>query len=305
MKKLNRRHFLKTAGLTGAGLAAATLTGWPVAGLIARAQGDMAGQVFSVKKGPVTLHTYVAPENSVLVTTHIIETAKSLVVVDAQFLQSFAKEARGYTDSLKKPIERLILSHAHPDHWLANSAWGDAAFQSTETVAKEVQAALDGGILKQQQANLGPEVDNLVRTPEGSLKAGAITIDGVAFEIEVKNNAEATEQIVIKLPEAKVVILQDLLYSNAHFFPGMDRKNWISILESLRTLKGYDTVLAGHGLPAGLGALDNAIEYLTFANETVEKASSAEEVSAALAKRYPTYGGAFILTFWPQFFKSQ
>jgi hypothetical protein len=56
-------------------------------------------------------------------------------------------------------------------------------------------------------------------------------------------------------------------------------------------------------MPTSLGQLDHAIEYLTFANETVASAKSAEEITNALTKRYPTYQGAFLLSFWQQFFK--
>ena len=172
-------------------------------------------------------------------------------------------------------------------------------------MAKNVQAQIDSGAAAQTAANFGPEGTPAPRAPDGKLQLGARTIDGVAFEFEVRTNAESPEELVIKLPEANAIIIQDLIYNGVHFWPGTDRKNWITILENLRTLKGFDTLLVGHGLPTSRGQIDHAIEYLTFANDTAATAQKAEDISAALAKRYPDYDGGFVLTYWPRFFTAK
>jgi hypothetical protein len=62
--------------------------------------------------------------------------------------------------------------------------------------------------------------------------------------------------LVIKLPEANAIIVQDLLYNGVHFWPGTDRKNWLTVLENFRTLSGYETLLVGHGMPTSMGQID-------------------------------------------------
>jgi glyoxylase-like metal-dependent hydrolase (beta-lactamase superfamily II) len=289
---ISRRQFV---GASGALLAGAAVAGTLTGQVVHAQQTALQGRIVALKKGPVTIHTYVAPEASVQVTSHIIETAKSLVIVDTQFLQSFGKEVRAYADSLKKPISQVILSHEHPDHWYGGNLYKDVPFTSTATVQKNIQAQIDSGAVAANVKTFAPD---------GKLTPGVQTIDGVTLDIEAKLNAESPEQLVIKIPEAGAIIVQDLLYNGLHFFPGLDRKNWLTILESFRALKGFDTVLVGHGLPTNLGQIDHAIEYLTFVNETVANAKTAEDISAALAKRYPAYQGQFLLTFWPLFFKA-
>jgi glyoxylase-like metal-dependent hydrolase (beta-lactamase superfamily II) len=84
----------------------------------------MKGKVTINDRGKAKIHTYAfSPLNS---TTHIIETADGLVVVDAQMTLSDTNEAIAYVRSLTKPIRRLIVSHSHPDHWLGLGEWGDA-----------------------------------------------------------------------------------------------------------------------------------------------------------------------------------
>jgi glyoxylase-like metal-dependent hydrolase (beta-lactamase superfamily II) len=304
MQSVSRRHFLSLLGAIGvvAPLTQSGLDRFVSSAPTLSQGGGTIGQVVIMRRGPVTLHSYVAPEAGFQVTGHVIELPKQLVVVDTQFAQSLAADFRNYVNSLKKPIERVILSHEHPDHWGGNEQFADLPFVSTATIAKNVKASLDGGSVKTLEGMLGKDAPAKPRVPEAKISAGDETIDGVQFSYDIRLNAEAPEQIVIKLPETKTLIVQDLLYTNAHFFPGIDRAGWIKQLESLRTMQGYDLLLVGHGLPAALGELDRGIEYLTFVNETIPKVANAEELTAALVKRYPTYGVRGILSFWGQFF---
>lgn len=260
------------------------------------------GSVFVTRRGPITLHTYVAPDASAQVTSHIIETPNQLVVVDTQFLQVFAQDFRAYVDSIGKPIERVILSHEHGDHWAGATQFTDVPFISTATIAQTVETNLQT-YLQLMKSVIGaenmPETPNL---PEGSLTADAEVIDGIAFEYRVDDNAEAVQHLSIHLPEANVWIVQDLIYNNAHFFPGTDRKNWIATLEGF----GNDTVnddllLVGHGLPTTRGEVQSAIAYLQLADELAADATDGAPVIAALQEAYPTYGGNELLGFWSVF----
>lgn len=301
LNTLTRRNFLQAVGLAGA----ATVSFAPVIGSAwVRAQpAARMGRVFQYERGGVNVHTYIAPEASFLVTSHIIETESSLIVVDAQLLQTFAEEVRTYTDSLGKPIDRVILSHAHPDHFLGANLFSDVPFVSTAAIAEQVQAYIDAGSVAGVAALVGEnEVPPEVHPVSGELELGDLTVDGVTLNIENVTNAEAVDSLVIRIPDAGVVVVQDLIYNNMHFFPGVDRANWITVLEGLRTgLDGYDTVLPGHGLPTTRGELDTAIQYLTLANNAVAETGDADGVTEALQAAYPAYEGAGILQFWTQF----
>src|SRR5205085_10001508 len=90
------------------------------------------GKVTINERGGAKIHTYAfSPTN---VTTHIIETADGLVVIDAQMTIPDTREAIAYTRSLGKPIRRLIISHGHPDHGLGLGEWGDVPTASIADV---------------------------------------------------------------------------------------------------------------------------------------------------------------------------
>lgn len=285
----SRRNFLKSVGLAGGAVAAASFLPAFTGNDRAFAQGSgLNGTVLITLAGPVRIHTYVAPADSVLVTSHIIETENSLVLVDTQFAEPYANEVKSYIEATGKPLDRVYLSHQHQDHWSGGQLY-DVPFITTDAIAAGVEeeiAAGDGGF--------GTPV-----APEGGVTAGTETIDGVTFEFDIINDAEAPEHLLIKLPEAGAIIVQDLAYSDAHAFPLGNNENWITVLDSLRPLAedGYSLMLNGHGLPSGFGQIDQSIEYLNVLSETLASASSGDDVVAALVERYPSYDGAFILSF--------
>ncbi len=70
----------------------------------------------------LTIHAYTNGPDAAGSGTYIIESASSLVLIDAQMLAPFALDYRAYADSLGNPIERVIITHEHADHWLGLGA---------------------------------------------------------------------------------------------------------------------------------------------------------------------------------------
>ncbi|WP_425039774.1 MBL fold metallo-hydrolase [Primorskyibacter sp. S187A] len=289
---LNRRQLITAAASAGVISTAFATTG-KVAQAASHAATPMAGMITIHKLGAVTLHSYTAPEASALVNTHIIETANELHIIDAQFLQSFASEVRAYADSLGKPIKQLYLSHAHPDHLLGAAQFADVPFVTSDAVRADAEASTD--MFEDRKAQFGD--DTPLYMPEGGLGLGATSWGGVAVEIAEIKDAEAANTLTFHIPEAGLVIAQDLLYANAHAFPLGNTPNWIAALEGIRATDDLRLVGAGHGLPASPGALDDAIAYLIFQNEVITSSGDAETAVAALSEAYPGYGGAGLLNF--------
>jgi glyoxylase-like metal-dependent hydrolase (beta-lactamase superfamily II) len=291
--------------MMGTAGAAVAVGGLPSLTRRARAQTPLIGRIVQTLKGDVTVHTYIAPPASFLVTSHIIETPNQLVIVDTQFLQTAARDVLAYAESLGKPIERVILSHAHPDHSSGGNIFADVPFVTTPAIANGVQADLDAGGVQQRAGLVGEsEVPAQPRVPEESLEAGVFEVGGVSFDVQVYDNAEAPQQIVLRLPDHGIVVAQDLIYTNGHAFPGVDRQNWITILNDLRAAGDFDTLLSGHGMPTSPGEITQMIKYLSLADETASNASIAEDVIAALTEAYPGYEVEGILQFWGLFIQS-
>lgn len=290
--QLHRRDVIGLAVGAGAISTAFALTG-RAAHADSHAATPRRGTIAVYRLGPVTLHSYVAPEASAMVTTHIVETATGLQIVDAQFLQAFAAEARAYADSLGKPIERLYLSHAHPDHILGGAEFADIPFVTSDGVLADVEGSR--GLYAKRKEKLGDTT--ALHLPEGGLSLGINTWDGVEVVIAEVTEAEAAHTLTFHIPEAGLLIAQDLLYANAHAFPLGNTANWTAALQAIRATDGLRVLGAGHGLPATPGAVDDAISYLAFQDQAIAASTDADSAIATIAEAYPGYGGKDLLSF--------
>src|SRR5258708_10163433 len=82
----------------------------------AAASGRM-GAILVSQFGPVKIHSYLSPLDGFHVNTQMIEGPTAIVIFDGQLLLPYADEVASYVQTLGKPVERIILSHAHTDHW--------------------------------------------------------------------------------------------------------------------------------------------------------------------------------------------
>ncbi|MCX6635651.1 MAG: MBL fold metallo-hydrolase, partial [Acidobacteria bacterium] len=94
-------------------------------------------RVTKIEKVPgVTLHCLSSGEDGEFVNSVIIETGRALVVIDTMNLIPYSRELRSYADSLGKTIERVLITHAHPDHWFGLDSFKDVpTFAFAETRA--------------------------------------------------------------------------------------------------------------------------------------------------------------------------
>ncbi|MGO7778327.1 MBL fold metallo-hydrolase, partial [Rhizobium johnstonii] len=69
------------------------------------------------RAGDVRIHTFISAftDDNIANATHIIESRNKLVLVDGQFLVPYALQFREYANSIGKEIDRIYLSHRHPD----------------------------------------------------------------------------------------------------------------------------------------------------------------------------------------------
>jgi glyoxylase-like metal-dependent hydrolase (beta-lactamase superfamily II) len=110
------------------------------------------------------LHTFTASEEGWLVTSHIIELPSQLLVVDAQYTLSFAREVVRYATGLNKPLTRLYVTHYHPDHLLGAAAF-DAPLYALESVAGKIDQAGDR-VAREEHEKVGDDIPTVARQPD-------------------------------------------------------------------------------------------------------------------------------------------
>ena len=239
------------------------------------------------RAGDVRIHTFISSftDDNIANATHIIESKNRLVLVDGQFLVPYALQFRQYANSIGKKIERIYLSHRHPDHWFGlGAAFSDipiyALPETIEFLKQDGQASLA------DHWKLGNLVPNSLVIPEETARAGEEIIDGVKYVFDEVVNTEIDFLLTIGLPDVGVFIAQDLIYSGTHLYLTKYMEHWIGILQNM-LLSDYDLFLPGHGFPADKNEVAKNIEYLSVAMGAVGKGLTNDTFKRFMLESFP------------------
>lgn len=260
------------------------------------------GQVTTKTYRSVTIHTYKSPEEGLYVTSQIVETNVGLVVFDAVFHLKHAEDLADYIAGLGKPVNRIVLSHIHPDHWSGLSVLHARFPEAPIYALPEITAYIRQNgqkILDARNKAFGNVVAKTPTLPDHELAVGETTIGGVRFLFERQADGESDWQTIVRLPDAGVVMVFDLVFpAETHMFTVANYyDHWIEILEGLRgdAAKGYDTLMIGHGNPVGFDVIDGNIAYLRKAKEIHAASDGAESYAKALKEAYKgRYGEGWV-----------
>jgi len=242
--------------------------------------------------GKVTIHTYTSPPDGWLVNTHILEGPTNLVIFDGQLMKAYADEVGAYASRLGKPVERIIVSHGHPDHWsgleVLAPRFPQAEVHALPGVTEFLRAFGEFALGKFQQS-FGDKVATRLTVPSRAISAGAQTFDGARLEIREYLDAESNVQLVALLPDQQIMLAFDLVFApRDHAFtlvPNFD--NWVTILETLKAMPGYDTILIGHDVPTDRSAFDATIAYLKRAKAIHATSKDGQSYASALKAAFP------------------
>jgi glyoxylase-like metal-dependent hydrolase (beta-lactamase superfamily II) len=250
------------------------------------------GAILVNQFGPVKIHSYLSPADGLQVNTQMIEGPNAVVIFDGQLLLPYAAEAASYAQTLGKPLDRIILSHAHTDHWgglqVLTEHFPRARVFALDGIADQVRtrgpARLDG-----LRRTYGDKAATKITVPTETITEGPQQIDGITYDFKRFVDAESDLQLAALLPEQKVLMAFDLVFSpNQHAFTGANHfDHWMRVLESLKALEGYDTIIIGHDTPVDRSAIDTTMTYVKRAKEIHAASADAKTYSENLKAAFP------------------
>src|SRR5467141_353672 len=256
------------------------------------AASDRMGAILVSQFGPVKIHSYLSPADGFHVNTQMIEGPTAVVIFDGQLLLPYAGEVAAYVQALGKPVDRIILSHAHTDHWsglqVLNERSPDARVFALGGIADQLhargQARLDSF-----RPIYGDRIATKVTVPTETIAEGVQRIDGITYDFKRFVDAESDLQLAALLPEQKVLMAFDLVFSpNQHAFTGANHfDHWMIVLESLKALQGYDTITIGHDTPVDRSAIDSTMTYVKRAKAIHSVSADAKTYSENLKAAFP------------------
>lgn len=248
----------------------------------------------------VTVHTYTASENGALVNTHIIETDAHLILVDTQFILPYAQEVKNFVASLNKPIERIIISHGHPNHWFGTAVFKGEKVYAIQEVLSEIQETGPAAIERNKPV-LGDLIPEQAVMPTLVLPEGDFTIDGVTIRVTKIADTESGFITTLELVEQGVIITQDIVYNGVHLFVAQQElENWKAVLANLNN-RQWKLVLPGHGLPTTNAVFEQMTDYLNLAQETLDKVEAFSQYKAAVMAGFPDHKGELLIDLNEQF----
>ncbi len=196
------------------------------------------------------------PGDRVAAKSHVIELASQTVLFDVPLTAGYAREVLAVAASLGKPVTRLYISHAHPDHFATAALVGAPSY-----ALAPVKDLIDrsGDVRIQRGYACTPDHAGVPlpasRPVDRAMAAGEEeTLDGARLRFEAVGQAETDTQLAVALPDAGVLITQDVLCNGVHLFLGEHAfEAWQAAITRLDALP-YGVIIPGHGLPRGGGA---------------------------------------------------
>jgi cyclase len=149
-----------------------------------------------------------------------------------------------------KPVTHVINTHPHGDHYLGNVAFGGAKFISSERGRDMVLKTGDDWVRKMERdvrrrfPGTRPVVADITYK-EGTKTA--VVLNGVAFIFWVPQGSHTVGDMLVHLPDDKVLVAGDILVNGV--VPTMrdaNIKNWINTLDELQKVE-VNAFVPGHG----------------------------------------------------------
>jgi glyoxylase-like metal-dependent hydrolase (beta-lactamase superfamily II) len=214
------------------------------------------------------IHIHTSPEPFFFVNSFILESERSLVLVDTQFVLSEAQAVVDRMVVLDKPLAAIFITHPHPDHYngidtvlkrfpaTAVYSTGQTAIGIRETAEpkREYWSPIIG-------ANYPATFSYPTETVSDRQQ---LTIDGIQIEIADLGPAESSDNTMILLPQAGAAVVSDTVYNGVHPWLAEGRsQKWLQALKTAAArLDGLTTLYAGHGRSGGFGLLTEQASYI-------------------------------------------
>ncbi len=228
-----------------------------------------------------------------------VVTPAGVVVIDA--LGSPALATRLVAEIRKVtplPITHVIVTHYHADH-----VYGLQTFKAlgariiAHRAAKEYLNSETARLrMEVSRKDLAPWVNadtHLVEADEWIDGDKELTLGGVVFKIKLVGPSHTPEDLVIYVPQDKVLFAGDLVFRSRIPYVGQaDSRHWISALDKLLVFDAQ-TIVPGHGPLSHEARKDMQLtrDYLVYLRAAMERA----------AKDLEPFEEAYAATDWTPF----
>ena len=211
-----------------------------------------------------------------------VVTPEGVVVIDALGSPELARRLLAEIAKVtNKPIHTVVLTHYHADHIYGLQVFKDLGARIVAHGAAREYLTSDTARLRLESSRqeLWPWVDEktrLVPADEWLTGSRVLNVGGVRFDIQPMGPSHTAEDLVVYLPQQKVLFAGDLVFRNRIPFVGQaNSRHWI---ESLQELLKFDAqwVVPGHEPISNDAKADMTLtrDYLIYLRKTMGRAAN-------------------------------
>ncbi len=241
----------------------------------------------------LSIQRFTSSEAGAWSNSYLVGNGSEAILFDVPMLHSDAGKLAEMIASSGKTLKTVMISHAHPDHFMGLDVIADrfpmARIVSTANVVADIQA--DGPwMCSMLQGKLGPEgparlvIPEIVQEPE-------LHIEGAALDIVEFGECESKHIAGVYIPSSKALLSADVVYNNAHLYlQEKHLESWLARLSELETYAAgrVETIHPGHGEAAGLELITQSRAYLHDFSDAIIT-GNAKTAEQYMLDRYPEY----------------
>lgn len=213
--------------------------------------------------------------NGNMVNTCYLDTSKSYVVIDSGSSYAYAASVYKTMQAIKPlPVEMVINTHIHDDHWLGNGFFTQMGVKvlGSDDFAHGVDVhaptRMQTHISPEAYAKTVPTLPDTIVTSDQTMTVGNLTIE-LRF---MKQRSHSAKDMVVFIPERKLLFAGDLVFNDRVLSLREGEINgWISALDTLESY-GATTIIGGHGYQSDQNAMKTTYAYLTQMRSEIRSA---------------------------------
>jgi glyoxylase-like metal-dependent hydrolase (beta-lactamase superfamily II) len=259
-------------------------------------------------KAALSIQQFTSSEPGAWSNSYLIGGKSEAILFDVFMLRGDAKQIVDGIVKSGKTLTKVMISHAHPDHFMGLEVIADrfpeARIVSTQNVVADIKT--DGPwMFSMLQGKLGPQGPTRLVVPE-PLAEPVLIIEGTKLDVVEFGESESKHIASVYLPNERALLSADLVYNKAHLYlQERHLESWLARLDELEAFAKdrVDMIYPGHGAGGDLTLIAQTRSYLhEFANAV--RGGSAQTAQQQMLARYPDYHVRQFLTVFsiPSFF---
>ena len=256
----------------------------------------------------LTVERFTSSEAGAWSNSYLISGDSDAILFDVFMVSAEAAELARAIGKTGKTLQTVMISHAHPDHFMGLDAIVDrfpsARVVSTTNVVRDIQQ--DGPwMMSMLQGKLGPAGPKRLVVPE-PLSEPVLRLGGNELEVVEFGECESKHIASVYVPPLKALLSADLVYNGAHLYVAEKHiASWLDRLDELAAFAGdgVSTIYPGHGTAGGLDLIAQTRTYLNDFAQALQT-GDANAVERRMLAKYPEYHVKQFLTVFsiPAFF---